>query len=441
MNLPILTAGFDPTVAPTVPTNSQLLQMVQAAHVATGIGVIYWGSAAPNLVTYPDADTALWGKLNGSGVPTGEFFYWSGSAWTAFTITALDGSKITNGTITANKLSTAGASAGDILYFNGTSWTLATIVASIADNTIPIAKLVKPGSGSGQVLYYNGSTLQWYNLTGADIINLLANKSIPVAKLAVGSARYVLRTKADLSTVEYAAPSTLFNDYELSPLVIAADTVALSIVAGVVNLDAEAGNGGPSYALTLTTNVTDFNVINLQNGREIVVILTQDGTGGRTVAWDASIDWLNGVTPTVLSAASAQTVIRFISLSGTVFGQLLAANSSNIKESSNYTCVAGDTHTLTHNLGAKPRYVRGVLICTDAAGEAGYSLNDEIELWQVHDNAGAEYPSVALRSTTTSIIIRVNNFGGTGLTTGNAAGTTGVQLTPSKWAIKIYYSL
>lgn len=441
MNLPILTAGFDPTVAPTTPTNSQLLQMVQAAHVATGIGIIYWGASAPNLVTYPDADTALWGKTS-SGVPTGEFFYWDGSAWTAFTITSLDGSKIVNGTITANKLSTSGATSGDILYFNGTSWTLAAIVSSITDNTLPIAKLVKPSSGSGQVLYYNGSTLQWYNLTGADIIALLANKSIPVAKLAVGSSRYVLRTKSDLSTVEYAAPSDLFTDYELSPLVLATDTDALTITAGVVTVDAEAGNGGPSYALTLTTNVTDFNVTNLQNGREIVVILTQDGTGGRTVAWDAAIEWLNGVTPTVLSAASAQTVVRFISLSGTIFGQLLAANSSDIKESSNYTCVAGDTHTLTHNLGAKPRFVRGVLICTDAAGEAGYSLNDEIELWQVHDNAGgAEYPSVALRSTTTSIIIRVNNFGGTGLTTGNAAGTTGVQLTPSKWAIKIYYSL
>lgn len=439
MNLPIVIAGFDPTVNPGVPTNSQLLQMVQAAHVASGIGVIYWGQSAPDLVTYPDADTALWGKLNGSNVPTGEFFYWN-VTWLPFTITALDGSKITNGTITAAKLSTAGASSGDILYFNGTSWTLAAIVASITDNTIPIAKIVKPGSGSGQVLYYNGSTLQWYNLTGADIINLLTNKSIPVAKLAVGSARYVLRTKADLSTVEYAAPSSLFNDYELSPLVIATDTELLTNVAGVVTLDAAAGNGGPAYALTLAANVTDFNVSNLQSGREVFAILTQDGTGGRTVVWDAAIEWLNGVTPTVLAAANAQTVIRFVNLNGTVFGLLLAANESAIKESAEMTVSPGDTTTITHGLGAKPRYVRGVLICKNT--DHGYAVGDEIELWQLHDqSATAEYPSITLRSTATSIIMRANNFGGTALSTSTADGTSTVQLAAAKWRCKVYYSL
>lgn len=444
MNLPILTAGFDPTVAPTTPTNSQLLQMVQAAHVATGIGVIYWGASAPNLVTYPDAETALWGKLDGSGDPTGEFFYWFDdgvtAAWTAFTITSLNGSKILNNSITTNKLSTAGASAGNIIYFNGTSWTLAAIVASIADNTLPIAKLVKPASGTGQVLYYNGSTLQWYNLTGSDIINLLSNKSIPVAKLAVGASRYVLRTKNDLSTVEYAAPSDLFTDYELSPLVIAADTEALSINTGVVNLDAESGNGGPAFALTLTANVTDFNVVNLASGREVVAIITQDGVGGRTIVWDGAIVWLNGAAPVVASAATAATIVRFTNINGTVYGQTSFVDASGYYSSGGYTCVAGDTHTITHGLGAAPGYVRGVLVCTGT--EHGYAVDDEIELDQVHDNiAGAEYPAVTLRSSSTSIIIRVTNLGGTHLTTTDAAGTSGVQLTPAKWAIKVYYSL
>jgi hypothetical protein len=444
MNLPILRPGFDPTIAPTTPTNSQLLQMVQAAHVATDIGIIYWGQSAPDLITYPDAVTALWGKLDGSDVPTGEFFYWYDdgvtAAWTPFTITSLNGSKITNGTITANKLSTAGATAGDILYYNGTSWTLAAIVASITDNTLPIAKIVKPSSGTGQVLYYNGSTLEWHNYTGTEILALIANKAIAVSKLAVGGARYVLRTKNDLSTVEYAAPSDIFSDYELSPLAIATDTEALSISSGVITLDAESGNGGPAFAVTLNTNITDFNVTNLESGREVFAILTQDVTGGRTVVWDAAIEWLDAVNPAVLSASGAITVVRFVNLNGTVYGKMLTANTSPIVESAEYTCVAGDTHTITHGLGGKPRYVRGVLICK--TGENGYSAGDEIELCQLHSQiASAEYPSVTLRSSATEIIIRAANLGGTHLTTTTADGTAGVQLTPGNWRIKVYYSL
>jgi hypothetical protein len=446
MNLPIVIAGFDPTVNPGVPTNSQLLQMVQAAHVATGIGVIYWGQSAPNLVTYPDADTALWGKLNGSNVPTGEFFYWN-VTWLPFTITALDGSKITNGTITAAKLSTAGATAGDILYFNGTSWTLAAIVASIGDNTLPIAKIVKPGSGSGQVLYYNGSTLQWYNLTGADIINLLTNKSIPVAKLAVGGSRYVLRTKADLSIVEYAAPSSLFNDYELSPLVINTDTEALSIAVGVVNLDVEAGNGGPAFYLLLSANVTDFNVTNLQSGREVTVLIAQDGTGGRTVVWDSAIEWLDGISPVVQSAASAQTVVKFINLNNTIYGRLHAANDSDIKESSLIaisTLTTGTPYTsFTHGLGARPRLCEWSLRCNHSGGDAGYAQFDTVPIHRVYDNALNPVFTGWCNATTIGVTRTTNAgaFSGTINIPHKTTGAFNTAITSNKWDLVCNYSL
>lgn len=448
MNLPVLTAGFDPTIAPGTPTNSQLLQMVQAAHVASGIGVIYWGASAPSLVTYPDAATALWGKLDGSGDPTGEFFYWDGVAtWEAFTITELDGSKLIDGTVTADKFSIAGASAGDIFYFDGTSWTLAAIVASITDNTIPIAKLVKPTSGSKQVLYYNGSTLQWYNLTGTDIIALLSDKSIPVAKLAVGGARYVLRTKSDLSTVEYVAPSGIFNDYELSPLAIATDTSALSIATGVITLDAEAGEGGPGFAVTLTANITDFNVTNLQSGREVFAILTQDGTGGRTVVWDAAIEWLNGVTPPVASAAGAVTVVRFLCLNNTVYGQLAAADRSNIYESAQITIsdlTTGTPYTsFAHGLGATPRYREWSLKCTDAGGDVGYAQNDLVGIDFVYDNA-LNNVFTGWSNAISIGVTRVTNGGSFSASINIPNRTTGAYNTAiddTKWKLVCHYSL
>lgn len=441
MNLPILTAGFDPTIAPTTPTNSQLLQMVQAAHVATGIGIIYWGASAPDLVTYPDAETALWGKLDGSAVPTGEFFYWDGTTWEAFTITSLDGSKITNGTITVNKLSTAGASAGNIIYFNGTSWTLAAIVSSIADNTLPIAKLVKPGSGTGQVLYYNGSTLQWYNLTGSDIINLLSNKSIPVAKLAVGASRYVLRTKNDLSTVEYAAPSDLFTDYELSPLVIATDTEALTASAGVVNLDAESGNGGPAFAITLTANVTDFNVNNLASGREIYVIITQDGTGGRTIVWDAAIKWLGDTSPHIASGATAQTVVKFVNLNGTVIGIVHEVNSSDTRESAESALpAAGGNVTVAHGFSRTPRYVRWVMVCNAVGGDAGYSDNDEVDLVSFFAETAGDEEFMVFGTQTNATNMIIHRIASGTIYVIGPSGTV-ATINTGKWNLKVYYSL
>lgn len=451
MNLPILTAGFDPTVAPTVPTNSQLLQMVQAAHVASGIGVIYWGASAPSLVTYPDAATALWGKLDGSGDPTGEFFYWFDdgvtAAWTAFTITSLDGSKLVNGTVTVNKLSTSGASNGDIIIFTGGAWTVSALAGSIDDNTIALAKLVKPVSGSKQVIYYDGSTVQWYNLTGTDILALLSNGSIPVAKLAVGGSRYVLRTKSDIATTEWAAPASLFNDYELSPLVINTDTEALSISSGVVNLDAESGNGGPAFYLLLNANVTDFNVSNLQQGREVTVLIAQDGTGGRTLVWDAAIEWLDGISPVVQSAASAQTVVKFINLNNTVYGRLHAANDSDIKESSLIsisTLTTGTPYTsFSHNLGARPRLCEWSLRCNHSGGDAGYAQYDTVPIHRVYDNSLNPVFTGWCNATTIGVT-RTTNGGAFSATVNIPHKTTGAYNTAineNKWDLVCNYSL
>jgi hypothetical protein len=448
MNLPILTPGFDPTVAPTTPTNSQLLQMVAAAHVASGIGIIYWGATAPSLITYPDAETVLWGKLDGSGDPTGEFFYWDGTAtWEAFTITELDGSKLVDGSVTADKFSTTGASAGDIFYFNGTAWTLAAIVNSITDNTLPISKIVKPSSGSKQVLYYNGSTLEWYNLTGADIIALLSNGSVPIAKLAAGGARYVARTNAAGTAVEYAAPSTLFTDYELSPLVIATDTEALSISSGTITLDAESGNGGPAFTVTLNANITDFSVINLQSGRDVVVVLVQNGTGGYTVVWDAAIEWLNDVEPAIRTAPAAKTVVRFTNINGTIYGLAMSVGDSAIRVTADIALPTVDGDAITpveHELGAVPRYVNWRIVC-NAVDSTGYAIGDEIDLHEVVNfwAAGNEY-SQAFTAYANETELGLGWIAtGSGLQIGMAHKTTRAltQLTPSYWRLKCYYSL
>jgi hypothetical protein len=63
--------------------------------------------------------------------------------------------------------------------------------------------------------------------------------------------------------------------------------------------------------LTLTANVT-FTFANLGAGRAVTLILIQDGTGSRTATWPAAVNWANGTTPRLSSAASAVDTITLV---------------------------------------------------------------------------------------------------------------------------------
>ncbi len=87
----------------------------------------------------------------------------------------------------------------------------------------------------------------------------------------------------------------------------------------------DAGNSGTSKTLdfndsneqllTLTGNVT-LTLSNPTDGGRYVIVLAQDGTGGRTVAWPAAVKWPAGTTPTITATASKYDLITLIYLSG-----------------------------------------------------------------------------------------------------------------------------
>jgi hypothetical protein len=67
-------------------------------------------------------------------------------------------------------------------------------------------------------------------------------------------------------------------------------------------------NGSVQY-LTLTGNCT-YTFPTPVAGRSFILIQRQDGTGGRTVTWPASVDWPGAVAPTLTS--TAQRVDKFV---------------------------------------------------------------------------------------------------------------------------------
>lgn len=70
-------------------------------------------------------------------------------------------------------------------------------------------------------------------------------------------------------------------------------------------------NLGNVQSLTLSSSPT-LDLVGGQSGGEYKLILTQDGTGGRSVAWPASVKWSGGTAPTLTSTANGKDVVSFV---------------------------------------------------------------------------------------------------------------------------------
>lgn len=86
----------------------------------------------------------------------------------------------------------------------------------------------------------------------------------------------------------------------------ATQEVTLAIVAGAVAVDCNLSN---VFYLALTGNVTFSAPTNPRRGQVINIILKQDATGGRTVAFNAIYTFPGGGEPTATAAASAVDMV------------------------------------------------------------------------------------------------------------------------------------
>lgn len=72
-------------------------------------------------------------------------------------------------------------------------------------------------------------------------------------------------------------------------------------------------NNARVFTTTLTENTTiAFSNVPADNATSITIVFTQDGTGGRTVSWPASVEWAGGSAPTITSSANAVDVVTLM---------------------------------------------------------------------------------------------------------------------------------
>jgi hypothetical protein len=72
-----------------------------------------------------------------------------------------------------------------------------------------------------------------------------------------------------------------------------------------------------NFSLTLGTSATLANPSNLTAGQSGVIVITQDGTGSRTLAYGSNFKFPGGTAPTLTTTASAVDVLAYYVESGT----------------------------------------------------------------------------------------------------------------------------
>ena len=81
---------------------------------------------------------------------------------------------------------------------------------------------------------------------------------------------------------------------------------------------------GTVQQLTLTGNAT-ITMPTATAGKSFVIMLKQDGTGGRTVTW-STVVWPGGTAPTITSTASNQDIFSFFADGTSWYGATIGQN-------------------------------------------------------------------------------------------------------------------
>jgi hypothetical protein len=179
--------------------------------------------------------------------------------------------KILNGAVTADKLAD-----------------LAVIASKLATDAVTSTKIAA-------------------NAVTADKVAAGAITGAKIADGAVGAGKLQPGIAIDMQDAVLDSPE--LRDYaETSP--------TPTISSGTLSLDLESGN---VFEVLLTQNVTSLVLLHppaAGRAGSCSLILRQDATGGRTLAWPGMIKWPGGAVPTITSAANAVDIYALVTRDG-----------------------------------------------------------------------------------------------------------------------------
>ena len=112
------------------------------------------------------------------------------------------------------------------------------------------------------------------------------------------------------------------------PLVIN-DSVAVEITAATSSTGITLDFGASCHhSVTLAHNTAFADPSNEVAGQSGSIIITQDGTGGRTASWNSAFKWAGGTAPTLSTGANAVDRIDYLVVAA---GNIHAVASLDVK--------------------------------------------------------------------------------------------------------------
>lgn len=210
--------------------------------------------------------------------------------------TAIDfvaGARLTIKTISATSYTVLPTDAGSLLIFTATS----PVTVNVDSGTLAQGDVVCLRQGAaGQVTVSPGSGV---TIQSSDSLYSTRTQGAQIALVSDdGAAQFGLigeRNAPSLGVALLAQANIFTKGQTVTP-------VALTDAA-TVNTDASLSN---TFTLTIGGNRTLANPTNLQNGQVLNWLITQDGTGSRTLAYGSLFKWPGGSAPVLSTTAGAR---------------------------------------------------------------------------------------------------------------------------------------
>lgn len=212
-------------------------------------------------------------------------------------------------------LNITGAISGNVTYTIpagiGGRWTVrnATTDSSGGPWTITIAS---GGAGSSYVVPRNLTAdifSDGTNITAP--IGTIADDSITTVKILNEAVTYGKIASADIATSSQYRNNTSNKLLETDAVWSSADLVTLTDAATIaVDLST-----GINFTVTLGGNRTLGNPTNTKVGQSGIIVVNQDGTGGRTLAFGGNYKFANGVAPSPDTTAGRVNIYCYVVIS------------------------------------------------------------------------------------------------------------------------------
>ena len=177
--------------------------------------------------------------------------------------------------------------------------------------TTTITSLGTASAGVEREVVFDGALTLTYNAT-----SLILPTAANITTAAGDSSRFISEGSGNWRCVKYQrASGQALTAFANTP-------TALTISSNTVTVNASASD---YFTLSMTANVTTLTLSSVPSCKTLMIVITQDATGSRTMSWPAAFKWAGGTSGSLSTSASAKDLLAITTFdSGTTWYATLA---------------------------------------------------------------------------------------------------------------------